>query len=330
MTLARSRVRLLGLLSAAAGGLAACGSADKPAAVKPAKVEVVGHETELLKLTLTPDAERRLGLQTVAIGSAATRRTRAAHGEIVAAPLAGGLPIAAGTDLGVLAGNQARADGETARARAELEVAQKAYTRADALVKEEAGSVRGRDEAASALGVARANLAAAQAQRALLGQPVAALGRTGAIWVRVSVFAADLDGLDRGAPVLVRDLNAGGTGLRARPVSGPPSGNAAVGAVDLYYAVPASGLRVGQRVAVDLPTRGATAGLVAPAAAILRDIHGGEWVYVRTAPRVYERRRVELAAQAGGQVPVLRGLEPGAQVVTAGAAELFGTEFGTK
>jgi hypothetical protein len=310
--------------------LAGCSAAERPAAVKPAKTEPVAHETELLRLTLTQDAERRLGLRTVAVGSGATRRTRAAHGEIVAAPLAGGVPTASGTDFGTLAANQARADGDVGRASAELDVAQKAYARADALVREEAGSVRARDEAASALGVARASLRAAQAQRVLLGQAVATLGRQGGLWVRVATFAADLDDLDRTAPAVVRELGAGGGGLRATPVNGPPSGNAAAGTVDLYYALPSGAWRVGQRVSVDLPMRGAASGLVAPASAILRDIHGGEWVYVRVKTHVYERRRVELAAQSGGQAQVLRGLAAGTEVVTAGAAELFGTEFGTK
>jgi hypothetical protein len=325
--------RLTGL--AIAGGcalLAACGPEAKPAAVKPAKTELVAHETELLRLTLTPDAERRLGLQTVAVGSGASRRTRAGHGELVAAPLAGGLPVAAGADLGALAASQARADGDIARTRAELEVAEKAHARAEGLVREEAGSVRARDEAASALGVARANLATARTQRALLGQGVAIMGRQGPHWVRVAAFASDLGDLDRAAPASVRALGGDGVELRATPVNGPPSSNAAAGTVDLYYAIPnpGPGLRIGQRVAVDLPVRGQSSGLMAPAAAILRDIYGGEWVYVRVAPRTYERRRIEVAAVEGGQVLVARGLQSGAQVVTAGAAELFGTEFGAK
>jgi hypothetical protein len=328
MTPRRATVAMI--LIATGIALAGCGKAASPAPAKPAKAEPVGHETELLRLTLTPDAERRLGLKTVAVGSGATRRTRAAHGEVVAAPLAGGLPTATGTDLGTLAASQARADGDVARARAEFDVAKKAHVRADQLVRQEAGSLRARDEAASVFGVARANLETAQVQRALLGQPVAALGRAGALWVRVSAFAADLESLDRAAPALVRALGGVGGGLRATPMNGPPSGDASAGTVDLYYAVPAGGLRVGQRVAVDLPMRGAASGLLAPTSAIVRDIHGGEWVYVRVKPQVYERRRVELAAQSGGFAQITRGLAGGAEVVTAGAAELFGTEFGTK
>jgi len=91
-------------------------------------------------------------------------------------------------------------------------------------------------------------------------------------------------------------------------------------------------LRVGERVLVDLPEQGGlgSAALEVTASAILTDINGGEWVYVETAPRQFERRRVEVARIASGQATLARGLASGVRVVTVGAAELFGTEFGTK
>jgi hypothetical protein len=323
------RLGLASLAVIAGITLSGCGEVASNGAVKPAKAEPVAHESELLKLTLTTDAERRLGLQTVAVGSGATRRVRTATGEIIVPPLAGGLPTAAGADLGTLAANQARGDGDVRRARAELDVAQKAYVRADALVREEAGSVRARDEAAAVLGVARSNLATAQAQRALLGTSVVTIGRQSTLWVRVATYAADLESLDRGSAAIVRGL---GSGVPARPVNGPPSSNLTAGTVDLYYAFPNSGgvFVVGQRVAVDLPARGASSGIMVPTSALLNDIHGGEWVYVRTKPQTYERRRVEVASISGTQARTTRGLTAGAEVVTAGAAELFGTEFGVK
>jgi len=39
---------------------------------------------------------------------------------------------------------------------------------------------------------------------------------------------------------------------------------------------------------------------------------------------------VEVSRIAGDRASLARGPAPGARVVTAGAAELFGTEFGTK
>ena len=61
-----------------------------------------------------------------------------------------------------------------------------------------------------------------------------------------------------------------------------------------------------------------------------RDAYGGEWVYVLTGPHAYERRRIEIAAMHDGQAMLARGLARGDKVVIAGAAELFGTEFGAK
>lgn len=312
--------------------LTACGQ-GKPAASspKPAKVEAIGHETELMRLTLTPQAEARLGLKYARVENGSARRSRVTHGEVMAAPVAGGLPITTAQDLGALAAAQARADGEVGRLTAETEVTRRAFDRAQALVREGAGSLRAQDEAESALGAARANLAAARQQRALLGPRLT--GATGAanVWVKVPVFVADLARLDRASVAQVRPLGDDQP-LAARPVSGPPSASPTAGAVDLYYAVanPNGRLRLGERVAVALPVRGEETGLVVPASALLNDIHGGEWVYVRTKPQTFERRRIESASQQAGRVVLSRGLSAGVEVVSAGAAELFGTEFGAK
>ncbi len=65
-----------------------------------------------------------------------------------------------------------------------------------------------------------------------------------------------------------------------------------------------------------------------PTSAILRDIYGGEWVYAQTAPNVFVRQRVEIASTEPEGAIASRGLEPGMRIVTTGAMELFGTEFG--
>jgi hypothetical protein len=327
--IAKYRRYVISLLSIA---LAACGTAATKKAEAPAKVEVIGHESELLKLTLTPAAEERLGIETVNVGIGSLARIFSAHGEILVPAIDGGVPISAQNDLAALAVSQVRADGDIARARAEVALAQKAASRASALVREEAGSVRSQDEAQSALSIAVASLRSAQAQRALLGSSPASLGRQGVLWVRVAAFAGDLAQIDRSASAKVRDLGGGSVQLSARPVSAPPSANVTAGTVDLYYAIPNRGgtFRVGQRVAVDLPTTGVASGLMVSTSAVLRDAYGGEWVYARTAPHVYERRRIEINATNGEQVMIARGLTVGAEVVTAGAAELFGTEFGAK
>ena len=87
-------------------------------------------------------------------------------------------------------------------------------------------------------------------------------------------------------------------------------------------------LRPGERVLVELPMKSNTRGLVIPDAAVLYDIHGATWVYEDLGSNAYARRRVEVARNAGDRVVVNRGISEGAKVVTTGAPELFGTEFG--
>ena len=79
---------------------------------------------------------------------------------------------------------------------------------------------------------------------------------------------------------------------------------------------------------VEVPLRGTARGLVVPDASVLYDIHGDAWVYEDLGSNAYARRRVQIARQVGDRAVIARGLTENAKVVTAGAAELFGTEFG--
>ncbi|MDR3635830.1 MAG: efflux RND transporter periplasmic adaptor subunit [Isosphaeraceae bacterium] len=153
------------------------------------------------------------------------------------------------------------------------------------------------------------------------------------VWVKVPVYVGDLTRIDAGKPAGIGGLaEAPGVATKpGRPVAAPPTGDPLAATVHLYYEVENKdeSLRPGQRVGVTLPLKGENEELAVPRASLLRDIHGGVWVYENTAPHTYVRRRVvvdrvvgELAALAGG------ALKPGAKVVTDGAAEIFGTEFG--
>ncbi|RSU65287.1 efflux RND transporter periplasmic adaptor subunit [Sphingomonas sp. S-NIH.Pt1_0416] len=311
--------------------LAGCGSEPSKPPIPPAHAETIAHETELLKLNLTPQAQQRLGIALARVGGGSTSATREVAGEIVVPPTsANGVPVNSTTNLQQIGSQQAAADAELARATAQARLARIALNRADALVREEAGSVRGRDEAAAALAAAQAALGAARQQRQLLGPAVASLGSQPVLWVRASVFGSDVGNVRRDGAATIRTLGDGGAPRSARPVQAPPSANTNAGTVDLYFAVDNRdrAFRVGQRVSVDLPLAGQTEGLSVPSAAILRDIYGGEWVYQKTAPNTFVRQRVEVASESGGRALLARGLTAGAQVVTDGAAELFGTEFG--
>ncbi|BBD02061.1 hypothetical protein YGS_C2P0074 [Sphingobium sp. YG1] len=291
---------------------------------------MIAHEAELLKLTLTPQAVQRLGIATVKVGEGRAATMRETSGEIVVPNGAGGVPTGSLSNLAQIGTAQAAADGEVARTRAQARLAHIAFDRATQLVAEEAGSVRARDEAAAALATAQAQANVAIEQRRLLGPSVSTLGLQSSLWVRVSVSGTDVADVARSSSALVRALGATDAGISARPVQAPPSANAAAGTVDLYYAIDnrRHDWRVGQRVAVQLPIGRMQQGLAVPASAILRDIYGGEWVYAQTEPNHYVRQRVEIASTGADGAIISRGLEPGMRIVTTGAMELFGTEFG--
>ncbi len=69
--------------------------------------------------------------------------------------------------------------------------------------------------------------------------------------------------------------------------------------------------------------------LVVPWAAVLYDIHGTTWVYEKTAKTVFRRRRVLVRYTTDDLAVLAAGPKVGTEVVVDGAAELFGTEFGT-
>ena len=116
----------------------------------------------------------------------------------------------------------------------------------------------------------------------------------------------------------------------AKRVTAPLKADPTAASVDLYYELSGAGatLRPGERVMVELPLKSTQQGLVVPEAAVLYDIHGDAWVYEDLGGNAYARRRVQIARHAGDRAVIARGIAEGVKVVTAGAAELFGTEFG--
>ena len=67
---------------------------------------------------------------------------------------------------------------------------------------------------------------------------------------------------------------------------------------------------------------------VIPYAALIYDVNGDTWTYTSPQALVYVRERVTVDYIDGDRVFVLTGPAVGAPVVIAGAAELYGIEFG--
>lgn len=70
--------------------------------------------------------------------------------------------------------------------------------------------------------------------------------------------------------------------------------------------------------------------LQVPYGALVYDANGKTWVYTNPEPRTYIRAAVTVDKIADNKVQLRSGPPAGTDVVTVGAAELFGAEFGTK
>ncbi len=170
-------------------------------------------------------------------------------------------------------------------------------------------------------------------QSVVAGAPLFLLLSADRVWVRVPVYAGDVATIDRRATARVVPLGSTTTasGYPARPVAGPPTADPRSASVDLYYELgnPGGRFRPGERVTVELPLS-AVGGptLVVPWSAIVYDANGGAWVYRQTDPVTFTRARVAVRGIRGDWALLDQGPEPGTRIVSIGAAELFGTEFG--
>lgn len=185
---------------------------------------------------------------------------------------------------------------------------------------------------APANGIVQA-LHVAAGQSVAAGAPLAEIVRLDRLWIRVPVYSGDATLFDQGAQATVQGLSAqtGGLLILARPVAAPPSADPGSASVDLFYEVSTTaGLQPGQRVSVTLPMRSAKeTALVVPLEAVVYDMNGGTWVYEQSDSVTFTRRRIEISRVVNGRAVLSRGPARGTRIVTAGAAELFGTEFGS-
>jgi RND family efflux transporter MFP subunit len=368
-------------------------SAEAPPKAKaPAKVDNRVTEADLTKITLTPEAEQRLGIQLVEAVEAEVSDVSEIAGEVMLIPgkamiatapvsgtvylsrpnLAVGQTVRKGEPVfrltPVLAPQRdlrITYEGDVQAAKARLDNATQQLQRARQLLRDLAGSQRNVEAAEQEFGQAKAThdaavdrlerlkshpleadvdmtipapetgivrqIQASENQTIASGAPLIEVADLSRVWLRVPVYAGDVDLVARQNTVRVRGVDGQGTVRQATRVSAPPTADPLASTADLYFELPNTDgqLRPGQRMSVVLPSRTTgRKGIVVPAAAVLYDIHGGAWVYVTTSPHEYRRQRVELIQTEGPRVMLARGPSAGTKVVSAGAAELFGTEFG--
>jgi cobalt-zinc-cadmium efflux system membrane fusion protein len=373
-------------------GCTSKGESPKSAAEPPAKVENRVKESDLTRITLTPEAAKRLGIETAqAVESEFAPQTTIA-GEvvpipgkalIVSSPVAGKLTLirsslAAGEFLrkgepvfrltplaSVQRDLRVTLEADLKAAKARLETATQQLARAKQLLRDLAGSQRNVEAAEQEFNQATAlhdaalqrlqqietrqleadvSMTVVAPDSGIVRQVQAVAGQTvgsGAplfevvdfsrVWLRVPVYAGDLDSLPRNVQARVQDIDGTGPVRTATRVAAPPTADPLAVTADIYFELANSDsqLRPGQRLRVILPgSSRVLKGVTVPVAAILYDVQGGSWVYVAEDKYVFRRQRVELLQTHGTTAVLGRGLKLGTNVVTAGAAELFGTEFG--
>lgn len=224
-------------------------------------------------------------------------------------------------------------------AKAQLDLAEKeleqAITRRD-LLSRIVGEAE--DGTAAALKIVSPQAGIVRAVLALPGQTVPAgaalfhIEDTSQVWIRVPVYVGDLPGIDLKSAAAISNFaeSLAADRWRAGPVEAPPSASAVASTVDLFYALDNStaGLSPGQRVSAALKLLDEPQSLTVPWSAVVMDIHGGTWVYEQTREREFVRRRVSVRYVTDGVAVLASGPPVKSKVVTAGAAELFGTETG--
>ncbi len=224
-------------------------------------------------------------------------------------------------------------------AKAQLQLTEKAYA-ATKSRKQQIDSVKF-DEAAGTLepipipspltGIIRTTLVR-PGEMVAAGAALFEVMQDDVLWVKVPVYVGDLDELDpaQSARLTLLSGRQSKTDLILKPAALPPTAVPLAAAVDLYFELPNADRKYqpGQKVSMHLTLKGETQRVAIPWSAVYHDIYGGQWVYEQTGDRQFVRRRVEIGWVVGEWAAVTRGLQAGVKVVTAGVAEIAGTEFG--
>ncbi len=235
--------------------------------------------------------------------------------------------------------NKAGSQRSVDEARVKLELARKERTTAEARYEflsgieldEQAGELTSRSLESPVAGLLQ-SVEAAAGETVVVGEPLFRVIQTDPVWIRVPVYVGHWREVDTQQPASIAEYgHRPDTQPReARYVSAPPSANANATTVDLFYELSNGDGRLypGQRLAATLPMRSSERSLVVPFRAVLYDIHGGAWVYQQREEHVYARSRVAVRYVDGATAVLAQGPPAGTKVVTDGAVELFGTEFG--
>ena len=232
------------------------------------------------------------------------------------------------TSKHAIAQKQIAADEKIAVQKAKLDEAKKSLARAEKLAGEKISSQREVEQQQALVATAQASLDAAIKEQRLLDAD------SGEFVVVVKIYASDISNIDRQADIRIVDPNGAAKtiDLAAQPSGVKPYSEGAV--VNLVYKLQPQpqgapkNISAGQSVGALVKTKDSGRFLCVPGNSIIADIYGNDYVYVKVAENTYARKRVEVKQRIGNKAVISKGLKGDEEVITDGAAEVFGAEFG--
>lgn len=155
----------------------------------------------------------------------------------------------------------------------------------------------------------------------------------GDVWVLVTLSESEWEKVEKNRPARLFPLETRvhpGREILAKPSGMPPLDDMKRSMLWLYYVIPGKdhGLKPNTRMRVELELSGNNEKhKVVPYGAVYYDGKGDSWVYVNQKPLVFERQRVAVKRVEGDLALLSEGPPVGTDVVTVGAAMLFGAEI---
>jgi len=148
----------------------------------------------------------------------------------------------------------------------------------------------------------------------------------------VSLSAGEINDVARDQPARVLPLARGdAAGVTARPMDPAAVADLKDAGPALYFALDGAepSMMPGQRVRAEIALAGSGKDRkVIPYSAVIYDLKGDTWAFTSPAPLTFVRQRIAIDYIERDTAVLSSGPPAGTQVVTVGAAELFGTESG--
>jgi len=304
-----------------------CAGAGWAGDAGPSSVQNPVKESELTTVTLSPEGEQRLRLKTELVTREHVVRQALYPAKVLPYRASEELVIADETFTPMvkhtLAQRQIAADEKIAIQEAKLKEARLALARLENLVKTALASQKELEAQQTAVATCEASLTAARKERALLD-----IG-TGELAALVKIYAGDWGNVNLEADIAVVGIHGASQNINwvAKPSGVRPYSEGNVVNV-LYKIEKPEHLYAGQHVGARLPLKTSGTFWCVPGKSVITDIHGNDYVYVKVGTNTYARKRVEVVQRQGGKVFVSKGLDGSETVITDGAAEVFGSEFG--